>query len=96
MTEKQLKEQLCSLNIAEPETDFASIESRLGRQLSATPAMSKKRGLALGITGMAAVGAAAAIAFTMLLHRLRSPNLPNRSAQYRKIKSILTMACWTL
>lgn len=76
MTEKQLKEQLCSLNIAEPETDFASIESRLGRQLSATPAMSKKRGLALGITGitgMAAVGAAAAIAFTMLPLRGAAP-----------------------
>ena len=66
MTDKELKERLRSLNTIEPESGFASIENRLGRQLSAVPAMSKKRGLALGITGMAAVGAASAILLTLL------------------------------
>ena len=65
MTDKELKERLRSLSAIEPEGDFASIENRLGRQLSATPAMSKKRCLALSITGMAAVGAAA-ILLTLL------------------------------
>ncbi|MFR1434988.1 MAG: hypothetical protein ACLSS9_07055 [Acutalibacteraceae bacterium] len=66
MTDKELKERLRSLNTIEPESGFASIENRLGRQLSAVPAMSKKRRLALGITGMAAVGAASAILLTLL------------------------------
>ena len=35
MTDKELKERLRSLNTIEPESGFASIENRLGRQLSA-------------------------------------------------------------